>query len=111
MFRPYGATSEHSLVSCLLLQLLELGGRKLNWLPQSSKALFAQALLKRRAKSKALDCNCNALGSGLNQVHQMITAAIMTAAAKLAASWSYRVAMRLQSLRRQTMRPMRLRWR
>ena len=29
-----------------------------------------------------------ALGSGLNQVHQMITAAIMTAAAKLAASLS-----------------------
>ena len=41
----------------------------------------------------------------------MITAAIMTAAAKLAASLSYRVAMRLQSLRRQTMRSMRLRWR
>jgi len=45
MFRPYGTTPGHSLEwSRLLLQLWELGGRRLNWLPQCSKALFAQAV-------------------------------------------------------------------
>jgi mannose/cellobiose epimerase-like protein (N-acyl-D-glucosamine 2-epimerase family) len=40
-------TPEHSLEwSRLLLQLWELGGRKSDWLPQSSKALFAQAMLE-----------------------------------------------------------------
>jgi mannose/cellobiose epimerase-like protein (N-acyl-D-glucosamine 2-epimerase family) len=44
-FRPYGTTPGHSLEwSRLLLQLWELGGRKLNWLPQCSTALFAQAV-------------------------------------------------------------------
>ena len=51
------------------------------------------------------------LGSRLNQVHQMITAAIATAAAKFVASLSYRVAMRRQCLRGQNMRSIRLRWR
>ena len=44
-FRPYGTTPGHWLEwSRLLLQLWELGGRKLNWLPQCSKALFGQAV-------------------------------------------------------------------
>jgi sulfoquinovose isomerase len=44
-FRPYGTTPGHWLEwSRLLLQLWELGGRKLNWLPQYSKALFGQAV-------------------------------------------------------------------
>jgi sulfoquinovose isomerase len=44
-FRPYGTTPGHSLEwSRLLLQLWELGGRKLSWLPQCSKALFGQAV-------------------------------------------------------------------
>jgi mannose/cellobiose epimerase-like protein (N-acyl-D-glucosamine 2-epimerase family) len=43
-FRPYGTTPGHSLEwSRLLLQLWELGGRKLDWLPECSKALFSQA--------------------------------------------------------------------
>jgi mannose/cellobiose epimerase-like protein (N-acyl-D-glucosamine 2-epimerase family) len=45
MFRPYGTTPGHSLEwSRLLLQLWELGGRKLDWLRVSSKALFGQAV-------------------------------------------------------------------
>ena len=45
MFRPYGTTPGHSLEwSRLLLQLWELGGRKLDWLPDASKSLFAQAV-------------------------------------------------------------------
>ena len=45
MFRPYGTTPGHSLEwSRLLLQLWELGGRKLEWLPRCSKALFARAV-------------------------------------------------------------------
>ena len=44
-FRPYGTTPGHWLEwSRLLLQLWELGGRKLNWLPECSKALFQQAV-------------------------------------------------------------------
>ncbi len=44
MFRPFGTTPGHSLEwSRLLLQLWELGGRKLEWLPQSAKSLFARA--------------------------------------------------------------------
>ena len=45
MFRPYGTTPGHSLEwSRLLLQLWELGGRKLDWLNSSAKSLFAQAV-------------------------------------------------------------------
>ena len=44
MLRPYGTTPGHSLEwSRLLLQLWELDGRKLDWLPHCAKALFAQA--------------------------------------------------------------------
>jgi sulfoquinovose isomerase len=46
MFRPYGTTPGHWLEwSRLLLQLWELGGRKLEWLPDCSKSLFNQAVL------------------------------------------------------------------
>jgi mannose/cellobiose epimerase-like protein (N-acyl-D-glucosamine 2-epimerase family) len=46
MLRPYGTTPGHSLEwSRLLLQLWELGGRKLDSLAQCSKALFNQATL------------------------------------------------------------------
>jgi len=45
MFRPSGTTPGHWLEwSRLLLQLWELGGRKLDWLPSCSKALFGQAI-------------------------------------------------------------------
>ncbi len=45
VFRPYGTTPGHSLEwSRLLLQLWELGGRKLEWLRVSARALFAQAV-------------------------------------------------------------------
>jgi sulfoquinovose isomerase len=45
MFRPYGTTPGHWLEwSRLLLQLWELGGRKLDWLPSSAKSLFSQAI-------------------------------------------------------------------
>ena len=45
MFRPYGTTPGHSLEwSRLLLQLWELGGRKLDWLPDASRSLFARAV-------------------------------------------------------------------
>jgi len=45
MFRPFGTTPGHWLEwSRLLLQLWELGGRKLGWLPSCSKALFRQAI-------------------------------------------------------------------
>jgi sulfoquinovose isomerase len=44
MFRPYGTTPGHSLEwARLLLQLWELGGRKLDWLPGAAQALFARA--------------------------------------------------------------------
>jgi mannose/cellobiose epimerase-like protein (N-acyl-D-glucosamine 2-epimerase family) len=44
MFRPYGTTPGHSLEwSRLLLQLWQLGSRKIDWLPTASKALFARA--------------------------------------------------------------------
>ena len=44
MFRPYGTTPGHALEwSRLLLQLWELGGRQLDWLPHAAKALFARA--------------------------------------------------------------------
>jgi sulfoquinovose isomerase len=67
MLRPYGTTSRHSLEwSRLLLRLWELGGRKLDWLPQSSKALFAKAVLEGWDKIKGgfyytLDWNGNTL--------------------------------------------------
>jgi sulfoquinovose isomerase len=45
MFRPYGTTPGHWLEwARLLLQLWELGGRKLDWLPDASKHLFRQAV-------------------------------------------------------------------
>ena len=43
VFRPYGTTPGHSLEwTRLLLQLWELGGRRLAWLPDAAKALFAK---------------------------------------------------------------------
>lgn len=50
-----------------------------------------------------------ALGSRLNQAHQMTMEAMAIAAAKFAASLSYRVAMRRQSLSLQNIRSIRLR--
>ena len=45
VFRPYGTTPGHSLEwTRLLLQLWELGGRRLGWLPDAAKALFARAV-------------------------------------------------------------------
>ncbi len=45
MFRPYGTTPGHSLEwSRLLLQLWELGDRKVDWLCSSARSLFAQAV-------------------------------------------------------------------
>jgi len=45
MFRPYGTTPGHSLEwSRLLLQLWELGNRKLDWLPTAAKSLFSVAI-------------------------------------------------------------------
>lgn len=45
MFRPYGTTPGHWLEwSRLLLQLWELGGRKLGWLPDAARSLFRQAV-------------------------------------------------------------------
>jgi mannose/cellobiose epimerase-like protein (N-acyl-D-glucosamine 2-epimerase family) len=44
VFRPSGTTPGHSLEwTRLLLQLWELGGRRLEWLPDAAKALFAAA--------------------------------------------------------------------
>jgi sulfoquinovose isomerase len=44
VFRPYGTTPGHSLEwTRLLLQLWELGGRRLDWLPDAAKALFERA--------------------------------------------------------------------
>ena len=44
VFRPYGMCPGHSLEwTRLLLQLWELGGRRLDWLPEAAKALFARA--------------------------------------------------------------------
>ena len=45
MFRPYGTTPGHWLEwARLLLQLWELGGRTIAWLPEASRALFLQAV-------------------------------------------------------------------
>jgi sulfoquinovose isomerase len=45
VFRPYGTTPGHSLEwTRLLLQLWELGGRRLGWLPDAAKALFECAV-------------------------------------------------------------------
>ena len=45
VFRPYGTTPGHWLEwSRLLLQLWELGERKLAWLPDAAKRLFGQAV-------------------------------------------------------------------
>ena len=44
VFRPYGTTPGHSLEwTRLLLQLWELGGRRLAWLPEAAKAVFDRA--------------------------------------------------------------------
>lgn len=44
-FRPYGTTPGHWLEwARLLLQLWELGGRALDWLPQAAHALFENAV-------------------------------------------------------------------
>ncbi|MBV8473027.1 MAG: AGE family epimerase/isomerase [Hyphomicrobiales bacterium] len=44
MFRPYGLTPGHALEwTRLALQLWELGGRKIDWLPNAARALFAKA--------------------------------------------------------------------
>jgi len=45
MFRPYGATPGHWLEwTRLALQLWELGGRRLDWLPDAARALFARSI-------------------------------------------------------------------
>ncbi len=45
IFRPYGTTPGHALEwTRLLLQLWELGGRRLAWLPEAAKALFEHAI-------------------------------------------------------------------
>ena len=45
MFRPYGTTPGHWLEwARLLLQLWELGGRALSWLPDAARALFRQSI-------------------------------------------------------------------
>lgn len=45
MFRPYGTTPGHALEwTRLLLQLWELGDRKLDWLPSAAKELFHRAV-------------------------------------------------------------------
>ena len=44
VFRPYGVTPGHALEwTRLILQLWELGGRRLAWLPNAAKSLFARA--------------------------------------------------------------------
>jgi mannose/cellobiose epimerase-like protein (N-acyl-D-glucosamine 2-epimerase family) len=44
VFRPYGTTPGHWLEwTRLLLQLWELGGRRLDWLPAAARALFGTA--------------------------------------------------------------------
>jgi len=44
VFRPYGLTPGHSLEwTRLLLQLWELGGRRLAWLPDAARSLFERA--------------------------------------------------------------------
>lgn len=45
MFRPYGVTPGHALEwARLALQLWELGGRKIDWLPEAARGLFARAV-------------------------------------------------------------------
>lgn len=45
MFKPYGSTPGHWLEwARLLLQLWELGGRRLDWLPEAAKGLFHLAV-------------------------------------------------------------------
>jgi sulfoquinovose isomerase len=45
MFRPYGTTPGHWLEwSRLSVQLWELGGRRLDWLPEAARNLFRQAV-------------------------------------------------------------------
>ena len=48
MFRPYGVTPGHSLEwTRLALQLWALGGRRLAWLPDAARGLFARATRRR----------------------------------------------------------------
>jgi sulfoquinovose isomerase len=45
MFRPYGTTPGHALEwSRLLIQLWELGDRRLDWLPEAAKGLFRRTV-------------------------------------------------------------------
>ncbi len=45
MFRPPGTTPGHSLEwARLILQLWELGGRRLDWLPEAARSLFVRAV-------------------------------------------------------------------
>jgi mannose/cellobiose epimerase-like protein (N-acyl-D-glucosamine 2-epimerase family) len=45
MFRPYGTTPGHWLEwSRLAMQLWELGGRRIAWLPEAAKGLFAESV-------------------------------------------------------------------
>jgi mannose/cellobiose epimerase-like protein (N-acyl-D-glucosamine 2-epimerase family) len=45
MFRPFGTTPGHSLEwTRLLLQLWQLGGRKLTWIPEAAKQLFERTV-------------------------------------------------------------------
>jgi len=45
MFRPYGVTPGHALEwARLALQLWELGGRTVDWLPDAARGLFARAV-------------------------------------------------------------------
>ncbi len=52
MFRPYGVTPGHALEwTRLALQLWALGGRRLGWLPDAARGLFARALAEGWDKS------------------------------------------------------------
>jgi sulfoquinovose isomerase len=45
VFRPWGTTPGHSLEwTRLLLQLWELGGRRVDWIPAAAKAIFERAV-------------------------------------------------------------------
>jgi mannose/cellobiose epimerase-like protein (N-acyl-D-glucosamine 2-epimerase family) len=53
MFRPAGTTPGHSLEWVrLLLQLWELGGRKLDWIPEAARAIFEEVTTSGWDKEK-----------------------------------------------------------
>jgi mannose/cellobiose epimerase-like protein (N-acyl-D-glucosamine 2-epimerase family) len=53
MFRPYGVTPGHALEwTRLALQLWALGGRRLAWLPDAARGLFARALAEGWDKAR-----------------------------------------------------------